>query len=86
MFEFHWVFPGRGGEVITLVVTAAGFSFRKVSNSSPGCPAPLEDDARNISRTAFSLAGVPAGGAHFKNCQGRKTASGIYLRLLVCTF
>lgn len=65
--------------------TAAGFSFREVSNSS-AWSAPLENGARNISRTAFSLAGVPAGRAHFNVCKSRKTTSGIYLWLSVYTF
>lgn len=48
--------------------------------------APLEQGARNISKTAFSLAGVPAGGAHFKVCESRETAAGIYLWLWVSAF
>lgn len=65
--------------------TAAGFSFREVSNAR-AWSAPLENGARNIWRTEFSLAGVPAGRTHFKVCERRKTASGIYLWLSACTF
>lgn len=54
---------------------AAGLSFGEVSNSSVRL-APLEKSARNISKTAFSLAGVPAGEAHFKVCESRRRQLG----------
>lgn len=63
-----------------------GFSFREVSNSSLLAWHLLENQTRSISRAAFSLAGVPASRAHFKDVKSRQTASGIYLWLLVCTF
>lgn len=65
--------------------TAAGFCFREVSNSCSQS-APLENCARAVSRAAFSLAGAPAGRALCKVCQSRRTASGVCLWSLVCTF
>lgn len=60
--------------------------FQGSQQFQPPRLAPLENHTRSISRTAFSLAGVPAGRAHFKDVKNRETASGIYLWLLVCTF
>ena len=68
LFKFQGGLPS--GQFIP-EAAAAGLSFGEVSNSSIRL-APLEQSARNISKTAFSLAGVPAGGAHFKVCEGRK--------------
>lgn len=59
--------------------------FQESQQFQPPWLAPLENHARSVSRTAFSLAGVPAGRAHFKDVESGETASGIYLWLLVCT-
>lgn len=72
------------GEFI-LEAAALGLSFGEVSNSSVWS-ALLEQGARNILRIAFSLAGAPVGGAHFKVCESRETATGIYLWLRVSAF